>query len=543
MNCTEADVMVAHDAIRPDRSLLGWIPFLWSKFLFAGETPASEPVKPTARLLLLLVPGVLLYSCLSFPLFEPDEGRYAEIPREMLARGEWTVPYLQGQPYLDKPPLLYWLVMLSYRTFGLHDWSARLVPALALHGCILLTYFFGRRLVGDRPAFWGALILAVAPGFVSIGRFLILDSLLSLWVCLSLFAGFEAVRGDRLRWSWWFVSALACGIGILTKGPVALLLLVPPLWAYQGLTGTGARVGVLSALGFVAPTLAVALPWYFAIYLRLPTFGYYFIWEHNFIRFFGSFNHLRPVWFYAPVLFLGLFPITLLLIPFFRFLTSGDEAVRQRRPPELGFVLLAGGWCVFFFTVSSCKLPTYIMPALPFLALAFGYFIVHQRWQARLLPQGLALSGFALLFAVHHVVLPWYAGQRAPLARVPELQCYFQEPETPILCYPSDCDSVSFYVERDDLRSYRSKETHLLVGFMQKHARSVVVFTHRHALEGLRHALTPDLRLVEEKHFGLRRVSFLPDALAQTLTWLMGETSLGLCDVAVVERLRKDEPR
>ena len=70
---------------------------------------------------------------MAFPLFEPDEGRYAEIPREMLAQGDWVVPYLNSEPYLDKPPLLYWLVMLSYQIFGIHDWSARLVPAMAVH--------------------------------------------------------------------------------------------------------------------------------------------------------------------------------------------------------------------------------------------------------------------------------------------------------------------------------------------------------------------------------------------------------------------------
>jgi 4-amino-4-deoxy-L-arabinose transferase-like glycosyltransferase len=109
---------------------------------------------------------------MSFPLFEPDEGRYAEIPREMLARGEWVVPYLHGQPYLDKPPLVYWLVMGCYRLLGVHDWAARLVPALAVHGCVLLTYLLGRRLLGERAAFWGALALTLAPGFSSMGRLL-----------------------------------------------------------------------------------------------------------------------------------------------------------------------------------------------------------------------------------------------------------------------------------------------------------------------------------------------------------------------------------
>src|SRR6187401_1302215 len=125
----------------PDRplpaSLLACLPVLWMRVLFSGQTTHSAPESSRLRslLILLFLPGLLLYPCLSFRLFEPDEGRYAEIPREMLLRGEWVVPYLQAKPYLDKPPLLYWLVMASYRVFGIHDWSARLVPALALHGC------------------------------------------------------------------------------------------------------------------------------------------------------------------------------------------------------------------------------------------------------------------------------------------------------------------------------------------------------------------------------------------------------------------------
>src|SRR5580704_3637006 len=114
------------------RSFLACLPFLWSRILFPGTQNDSTAWRGPALLLLLLLPGLLLYPCLSFYLFEPDEGRYAEIPREMLERGDWIVPYLQGEPYLDKPPLLYWLVMLSYQVFGISDAAARLVPALAV---------------------------------------------------------------------------------------------------------------------------------------------------------------------------------------------------------------------------------------------------------------------------------------------------------------------------------------------------------------------------------------------------------------------------
>src|SRR6185295_3012081 len=156
------------------------LPYLWQRALFAGPRSATEtPCRLSSLLWLFLLPGVLLYPALGFALFEPDETRYAQLPREMLQRGEWIVPTLQTEPYLDKPPLFYWLVMLSYSVFGFHDWAARLVPALAVQGCIVVGYLFGRRFLGERPAFWGALLLALMPGFVGMGRLLVLDGVLT----------------------------------------------------------------------------------------------------------------------------------------------------------------------------------------------------------------------------------------------------------------------------------------------------------------------------------------------------------------------------
>ncbi len=519
------------------RSLLAWLPFLWSRVLFPGQRAPDPVAQRGHRLLLLLaIPAVLLYPCLSFHLFEPDEGRYAEIPREMLVHGEWVVPYLQGQPYLDKPPLLYWLVGLSYRMFGVQVWSARLVPALAVHACVLLTYLLGRRSLGERAAFWGALILGLAPGFVSIGRLLILDGLLTLWVSLSVFAAFEAVRGEQLRWRWWLLSAAACGLGVLTKGPVALALLLPPLWAYRWLAGKSCRINLLAVLAFAGVMLAIALPWYVAICLRLPAFAKHFLWEHNVVRFVTPFDHQRPIWFYAPILLVGLLPGTLLAAPFLCYLFAGAPEIAQRRCPELGFALLAGGWCVLFFSLSGCKLPTYILPAFPPLALALGYYLAVSRWGLTCWPRTVAGLAFVLLGLGHHVALRWYTEHRAPLGRLTDLKEYCRDQRTPIVCYSSNCDSVAFYVGRDDLQSFRSKQTHLLVYFLQQRPRTVILFTHRHSLQGLKQALPPELHLVDEKHFGLGDLPGVPEAVAQKINWLMGETPLGLCDVAVVER-------
>jgi hypothetical protein len=484
--------------VRAPCAILSYLPFLWSQVLFPGKPPKADCLRWGAVLLLLFLPGVILYPCLSFYLFEPDEGRYAEIPREMLARGEWTVPYLQGEPYLDKPPLLYWLVMISYQVFGLHDWAARLVPALAVHGTILVTYFLGRRSLGERAAFWGALAIGLAPGFVSIGRLLLLDGLLTFWVTLSLLSLFEAVRENHFKWGWWILAAASSGLGILAKGPVVLVLLLPPIWAHRWLAGQPFRPGRQKWLAFVGVILALVMPWYVAMSWRVSQFVGYFFWEQNVVRFLAPFDHLRPIWFYAPVVLAGLLPISLLALPFVRFLFSGAEDAARRRTKELGFMILAGGWCIFFFSLSGCKLPTYVLPAFPFLALALGAYAAQCSWvSSRWVKASVALS-FLILCAGHYVGVPWFARFHSPMSHGAEVEQFCADPKIPVVCYPRNYDSVAFYLGRDDLKSFRSKETHLLIRFLKEQPRTVILFSHRHSLKGLRQAMetmAPELQI------------------------------------------------
>jgi 4-amino-4-deoxy-L-arabinose transferase-like glycosyltransferase len=521
------------------RTFAACLPFLWTRILFPGAPPTATRVRWQALLFLLILPGTLLYPCLSFYLFEPDEARYAEIPREMLQRGDLVVPYLQGEPYLDKPPLLYWMVMGCYQVFGVHDWAARVVPALAVHGCILVVYLLGRRSLGERAAFWAAFLLSLAPGFVSMGRLLVLDGLLALWVTLSILGAFEAQKGAQLRWGWWFLSALACGLGVLTKGPVALLLLIPPLWVHRRLTKAIPVISWKARLVFLAAVMAVALPWYGGICLRLPHFAYHFLWEHNFVRFLAPFDHLEPFWYYLPVLLGGLLPATLWAIPLLRYLFAGSPAVAGRRCPELGFMLLAGGWCVLFFSLSGCKLPTYVLPAFPLLTLAAGYFIATTSWQkSRRLQAGLGLA-YVVLVLAHHVAVPWYAWYRSPMGNSQEVSRYCADPGTPVICFPRSCDSVGFYLRRDDLKCFRSKEIDSLRAALRAKPRTVVLCTHRHSLGGLREALPPELWLHDEKRFKLEDIPGVPERLMEKIIKVAGETPWGLCDVAVVERRRQ----
>jgi 4-amino-4-deoxy-L-arabinose transferase-like glycosyltransferase len=492
-------------------------------------------------LALIVLPAVLIYPSLSYRLLEPDEGRYAEIPRETLARGDWVVPYLNSEPYLDKPPLLYWCVMLSYRVLGVHDWSARLIPALAVHGCILLVYLLGRRCLGERAAFWGALLLSLTPGFTSMGRLLVLDGLLAFWVTASVFAAFEASRGERLRWGWWLTAGICCGFGVLTKGPVAVILLAPPIWLHARLTGQRSVARWRTWLALAGVTLLVALPWYIAVCVRMPGFIRYFLWEHNVVRFVSGFDHLQPVWYYVPILLVGLLPGSLLLPAFVRFFFKGSNVSRLAAPPELGFALLAGAWCVFFFTLSGCKLPTYILPAYPALCLALGWYLASSSWRNSWWVRSAGVAAFLTLMAGHHVALPWYAAYRSPMRHADMVAHYCSDREEVVVCHPRPCDSVAFYLGRDDLHDFRSKEMHLLIPSLLERRRTVLLFTHRHSLNCFKQALPPNLKIVEESHCGLDALPGIPDRWTKHAQDGMGETALGLCDIAVV--VRTDWPR
>src|SRR5262249_42606187 len=158
-------------------------------------------------------------------------------------------------------------------------------------------------------------------------------------VTLSILAAFEAVRGQRFRWSWWLLSALACGLGVLTKGPVAVVLLVPPIWAYLMLAKSMCSIGWRRWTICAVVVLAIVTPWYVAMCLRIPSFARYFFWEQNVVRFLSPFDHQRPIWFYAPVVLAGLLPASFLALPFARFLLSGHKGEAQARTPELGFML------------------------------------------------------------------------------------------------------------------------------------------------------------------------------------------------------------
>lgn len=491
------------------QSPLACLPWLWKNRLFPGTPPKETDWSWVSLVILLILPAIGLYPCTSFALFEPDEGRYAQIPREMFERGEWLVPFLQSEPYLDKPPLFYWLVVISYHLFGVSDWAARLVPALAVHGAVLACYFFGRRIVGERQAFWGALLLSVAPGFVGMARLLLLDGVLTLLVTLAIFTAYEAIGRGVFYWRWWLLTAFICGLGVLCKGPVILVLLLLPLVLQQVLVGPFLLRRWRHWTSFFGIVLVMALPWYIAICFAVPEFGYHFLWKHNVLRFLQPFDHIEPVWYFLPILWGSLLPFSLWSLDWLFYLASGQEEKRQTRHTGQGYLMLCGFWCFFFFSLSGSKLPTYILPAMPPLCLAFASYWVARQWQKTHLLRGAFLFAYAFVLFGNYWLVPFYADYRSPMNNGDLIQRLCADPATPVICYPRQVNSVAFYVGRDDLKNYRSKDTGELIEFLRNHQRIVVLFGHRHSPDALRQALPKNYSMVLRAPMGLCEVGVI----------------------------------
>ena len=180
---------------------------------------------PVAHILaLLLLAFIFFFNGIgSYSLKEPDEGRYAEIPREMVETGDYVVPHLDYVRYFEKPPLFYWAVALSYKLFGVSEGSFRFPNAFSAFLCVLALYFLGRRWFGSRIAFLSATILISSLGFFAMARVVTLDMFFTLWLFLSLLFFYGFYRERKPLFIYLFYAALA--LATLTKGPVAVILL------------------------------------------------------------------------------------------------------------------------------------------------------------------------------------------------------------------------------------------------------------------------------------------------------------------------------
>lgn len=363
------------------------------------------------------------------PLFNPDEGRYAEIPREMLASGDWIVPHLNGLAYIEKPPLQYWATALSLELFGDNEFAARLYTALSALGSILAVALAARRLWGGAAGCRAAAILAGMLLFVILGQLLTLDMSLTLYITVALSAFLAAQRSaeeGRSSRGWMLLAWAAAGLGMLTKGLVAAAIPGAVLVLYSAYTRDLRPWRRLHAAVGVPLFLAITVPWYALATLRLPDFLEFFFVHEHFARYLTPSADRQEVWWFFGVVFLlGSLPWTLsaLKVLFLDWPRPG-----ARGGFDAGLFLKIWVWFVcVFFSLSDSKLIPYILPAMPALALSIAALpessLVRDLSRSALGTVALAL-GLALLclFAPAHIAPSernaCFLALRGPLAEI-----------------------------------------------------------------------------------------------------------------------------
>ncbi len=356
--------------------------------------------------LLLLSYVFFFYGIGDYSLKEPDEGRYAEIPREMNELHDYTVPHLNYVRYFEKPPLLYWTTAASFKLFGTNEWAFRFPNSLCALFCVIFLYFFIRRWSGEPVAFLSSVILTTSFSFLSMARIVTTDMLFTFCLFLSLLLFYGYYREKKSFFIYLFYVAMAAAT--LAKGPVALILMGGTILIFLFTERNLHFISEMKIVKGLAIYLIVTLPWIIAISLREKEFLYFFFVDQHILRFLTS-KHKRtgPMYYFLPVLFGGLFPWSIFL----------PRAVIQTwKIKELRLMFIWAFVVFAFFSISGSKLPPYILPLFPPTAIILGHFF-HEKWQTYANRKG-EIAIYIVIFFVF--------GAASLLCQVSSLNTYIQ---------------------------------------------------------------------------------------------------------------------
>ncbi len=382
---------------------------------------------------LLAAAGAMYFSGLgSYPLLDPDEGRYAEIPREMLESGDFVTPRLNYVKYFEKPPLFYWAVAASMAGLGETEMAARLVPAVVGLLTVALVIGLGSAMMGRATGHLAGWVYLTSLLPLVMARFLTIDGLFSLllaatWAAWWLGYSSAAVRARR---RWYTAAWLSLALAILAKGPVALVLTGLLVFSFLALQRDWAALRTMAWWPGVPLFAAVVLPWFVAVSICNPEFLHFFVVVQHWERFLGATQeHLKPLWFFLPLVPLGLGAWGIVSLP--GLVAAAREALgglrsaagsRRRANDSLegnaaagdqstdrqrGAVLFLLTWVIIvvaFFSISKCKLVPYILPAFPALAILVAWYVqrVRERAVLRWCAAITAVAVLALVLLVPH---------------------------------------------------------------------------------------------------------------------------------------------
>jgi 4-amino-4-deoxy-L-arabinose transferase-like glycosyltransferase len=335
----------------------------------------------------------------------PDEGRYIEIPREMVESGDYVLPRLNGVLYFEKPALFYWLEASAIKVFGISEWSMRLWPALLGIFGALITYGFARRFYGRRAGVAAGVVVATSLLYYALARFIILDMLESVLMSAALFAFLlSAEEQDERKALWWARGGhVAAALAVLAKGLIGVLLpgLIGLIWI--AVVGRWSFVRRALAPSGIALFLIIVLPWHIMAAMRNADFlWFYFVHEH-FLRYTTTVHRRNePIWYFLPVVLAGFLPWTGYLWHAIRDAMPTWKA-RSAYPVEM-FLLIWIATVFVFFSMSDSKLPPYILPIFPPMAVLVGRVLGPRLSSVDDLPLGRWL--FAIVFGGLALAVP-----------------------------------------------------------------------------------------------------------------------------------------
>lgn len=304
---------------------------------------------------------MIFYRLGGLPLMQPDEGRNAEVAREMSNTGAWLVPTYDGLAYLDKPAFYFRAVALSFDLFGQSQATARLPSAVAALALLGVLFLFLRRLYDVRTAALAVLVVATTPLFFAFARLVIFDMPLALFVSLAIFAGYRAEEPGREPKRWYALSWTAIGFATLIKGPIGVVLPLLVLGALNLVEKQRARWKRLFHPLNIAIFAILVLPWFIGVTLQHPDFPYYGLIRESLDRLATrDFGRTRPFYFYLPVILGAFFPWSLLLPE--GIVLAWRKREQWRRPDRL--LVIWAVVVVVFFSLPRSKLPGYVLTAV-----------------------------------------------------------------------------------------------------------------------------------------------------------------------------------
>jgi 4-amino-4-deoxy-L-arabinose transferase-like glycosyltransferase len=335
---------------------------------------------------LLVVVAVVWFSNLEYrTLIRPDEGRYAEIPREMVVSGDWVTPRLNDLKYFEKPPLQYWATATAYTVFGEHQWTSRLWAALTGFAGLLMVWFVGLRLFGREAAGYAAMLLGSSMLYVMMGHINTLDMGVTFFITLGIFALLlgQSETDSKSQRNWMLLAWAGMALAVLSKGLMGIILPGTAVFLYCIVQRDFTVLKRMNWLPGIAVFLLITAPWFYLVMKANPEFfGRFFIYEH-YTRFTTKdLGRYQPWYYFVPILLAGALPWTVLMLDSLYRIAVGKQFERSSRYNDFNaehFLLI---WAVFiyvFFSISGSKLPSYLLPMFPAMALLMGQRIAQMK--------------------------------------------------------------------------------------------------------------------------------------------------------------------